>query len=52
MIAVLATVEHEWAYTLAAYGAVVGALLLLTLWTVLRGRQVGKQLPPEERRWM
>lgn len=42
----------EWAYIIGAYGLVIVVLVAYAAWTVLRGRQVGRQLPPEDRRWM
>lgn len=47
---VLAT--SEWTYVGWAYGVVVGALVVFAVWTIARGRRVGRQLPPEDRRWL
>ena len=49
---VLADVAREWSYVVASYGVVVGVLLAYCAWVILRGRKVGRQLPPEDRRWM
>ncbi|QXC60947.1 heme exporter protein CcmD [Aquihabitans sp. G128] len=43
---------NEWSYVAAAYALVVGVILLYAIWTIVRGRKVGRQLPPEDRRWM
>jgi len=51
MIAVLLAAS-EWAYVGWAYGVVVGGLVLFAIWTILRGRRIGRQLPPEDRRWL
>lgn len=48
----LADVAREWSYTAAAYGIVVGVLVAYCVWVIVRGRRVGRQLPPEDRRWM
>lgn len=54
MIALLlaAAEDDEWSYVTAAYLLVVVVLLAYALWVILRGRRVGRQLPPDERRWM
>jgi len=48
----LLAAQNEWAYVAGGYGVTVGALLLLTVATIVRGRRVSRQLPPEERRWL
>lgn len=53
MIALLlAAADNEWNYVAAAYVIVAVALLAYAVWVILRGRRVGRQLPPDERRWM
>lgn len=54
MNAVLATETgtNEWNYVAFAYGLVIAVLVLYALWTIRRGRRIGGQLPPEDRRWM
>jgi hypothetical protein len=43
---------NEWAYVLAGWAIAVVGIGAYALVTVLRGRRLAKQLPPEERRWM
>jgi hypothetical protein len=43
---------NQWGYVAFAYVVVVGALVGYAALTILRGRRVGRQLPPEDRRWM
>ena len=53
MIALLlAAADDEWGYVSAAYLLGVVALLAYAVWVITRGRRVGRQLPPDERRWM
>jgi hypothetical protein len=49
--AVLA-VTNAWTYVAFAYLAVFGLIGGFALWVIVRGRKVGRQLPPEERSWM
>ncbi len=51
MIAVLLAAS-EWSYVGWAYGAVVAVLVAFAVWTIVRGRRIGGQLPPEDRRWL
>lgn len=44
--------QNEWAYIAGGYGAAVGVLVLFTISTIIRGRRIGRQVPPEERRWL
>jgi hypothetical protein len=39
-------------YVLAGYTIVFSTLLAYTVRTLLRGRVLSKQVPPEDRRWM
>jgi CcmD family protein len=39
-------------YVFAGYGIVFATLVVYTVRTLLRGRALSKQLPPEDRRWM
>jgi hypothetical protein len=39
-------------YVLAGYTIVFGTLVAYTVRTLLRGRALSKQVPPEDRRWM
>jgi heme exporter protein CcmD len=53
VIAVLLAYLHGgWNYVVAAYAVTIAALVIYAVVVIVRGRQVGKQLPPEERRWM
>ena len=51
--AVIAAVlaASDWSYISAAYLVVFGTLIAYAAWVIVRGRRVGRQLPPEERRW-
>lgn len=42
----------EWTYVGWAYGIVVGVLVAFAVLTILRGRKLGRDLPPEDRRWL
>ena len=42
----------EMAYVWASYVVTVVALAAFAVVTSVRGRRVGRQLPPEDRRWM
>ncbi|MGI8710954.1 MAG: hypothetical protein ACR2LA_08190 [Acidimicrobiales bacterium] len=51
--AVLAAVlAGGWDYVTAAYLVTVFALVAYAAWVIVRGRRVGRRLPPEDRRWM
>ena len=39
-------------YVLGGYVVVFGTLIAYTVRTLLRGRSLAKQVPPEDRRWM
>lgn len=55
MIAALFAVvvaASQWSYVGAAYGLTVVALLAYAAFVIHRGRQVGRQLPVEQRRWL
>ncbi len=59
MIAILTTVlaqaadlPNEMGYVWGSYALVVGALVGYAVFTIRRGRSVGRRLPPENRRWM
>jgi len=39
-------------YVYAAYGVVISVLVAFAVLTILRGRRLARQLPPEDRRWM
>ena len=42
----------EMAYVWASYVVAVVVLGVFAAATIIRGRRVGRQLPPEDRRWM
>jgi hypothetical protein len=44
--------DGEVGYVAAAYLLVIAVLVAYATWTIVRGRRVGRQLPPEDRRWM
>ncbi len=52
MALLLASQPNEWAYVASAYGIVIAAIAIYAAWTIVRGRKVGRQVPPERRRWM
>ncbi|KAA0232902.1 MAG: hypothetical protein JJLCMIEE_03523 [Acidimicrobiales bacterium] len=43
---------NEWPYIIGAWAAVSAALVAYVAWILVRGRQLSRQVPPEERRWM
>lgn len=43
--------NDTWPYVIAAYLIVLGAFLAYAVVTILRGRALSKQVPPERRRW-
>lgn len=45
-------IPDEMGYVWAAYGLVAVTLVAYAVYTIRRGRAVGRQLPPEERRWL
>jgi hypothetical protein len=51
MSAGLLAVTNAWTYVAFAYLAVFGFILGFAAWVIVRGRKVGRQLPPEERTW-
>ena len=42
----------DWGYVIAGYVLVFVALFAYVLWVVVRGRNLSKQVRPEDRRWM
>lgn len=40
-----------WTYVTATYAIAVGLFGGYTAWVISKGRKVGRQLPPEERKW-
>jgi hypothetical protein len=51
MTSVVAT-SSGWGYVLAGWIVTIGVIAAYAVRTVLRGRQLSKQVPPEARRWM
>ena len=51
-VLLLADQAREWSYVAGSYGIVIGVLVAYCLWVIVRGRRAGRQLPPEDRRWM
>jgi hypothetical protein len=43
---------NEWSYVLAGWAIAIGGVVAYAVVTLLRGRRIARQLPPEERRWM
>lgn len=59
LIAVVGTVlgqaadlPDEMGYVWGSYGLVVGLLAAYAVFTIRRGRAVGRRVPPGSRRWM
>jgi hypothetical protein len=42
----------EWKYVAAGYVLVLGGLALYTVLVIRKGRQLARQVKPEDRRWM
>lgn len=52
MTAMILAQANEWSYVAAAYIIVIGTLVAFAVISIAQGRRVGRQLPPEDRRWM
>ena len=54
MLALLLAADQpdEMPYVWASYVVAVVVLAAFAVATIVRGRKVGRQLPPEDRRWM
>ncbi len=52
MSTAILALENEWAYVGGSYGLVIGLIAAYAVWTIRRGRKIGKQLPPDQRRWL
>jgi hypothetical protein len=48
---VVAAATGTWPYVAAAWAVVFGGMGIYALVTVLRGRRLSKNVPPEKRRW-
>ena len=44
--------SNQWAYVAAGYGLVLGGIVVYTLLVLRKGRQLSRQVKPEDRRWM
>jgi heme exporter protein D len=44
-------VTGSWPYVIAAWAIVLGAFVGYAVVTVVRGRSLSRQVPPEQRRW-
>ncbi len=51
-LTVLAELQGGGANVAASYLLVIGAIVAYAAFVIVRGRRVGRQLPPDERRWM
>lgn len=49
--AVLADLTGTWPYVAASWVIVLGSMGAYAVVTVVRGRRLSKQVPPEKRRW-
>ncbi|MGB3054367.1 MAG: hypothetical protein WBB52_05930 [Acidimicrobiales bacterium] len=49
---ILAATADEIGYVYGSYALAVGSLAGYAVYTIRRGRAVGRQVPPEDRRWM
>lgn len=45
-------IANAWWYVAAGYGVTFAVLIAYAAWTIVRGRRLGRQLPPEDRRWL
>jgi hypothetical protein len=48
---VIAQATGTWPFVAAAWAVVFGGMGAYALVTVVRGRRLSKQVPPEKRRW-
>jgi hypothetical protein len=44
--------SNQWAYVAAGYGLVLVGIVVYTLLVLRKGRQLARQVKPEDRRWM
>jgi hypothetical protein len=42
----------DWGYVTFGWMLTVAVLVAYTVWILVRGRSLGRRLPPEDRRWM
>jgi hypothetical protein len=48
----LAAEQDTWGYVTATYLLAFVVLVAYAALVIIRGRRVGRQVPPEDRRWM
>lgn len=44
--------SNQWAFVAAGWAAVVVGFTVYAILLIRKGRQLSKQVPPEDRRWM
>lgn len=44
--------SSQWGYVAAGYGLVLLGIIVYTLLVLRKGRQLSRQVKPEDRRWM
>ncbi len=44
--------SSQWGYVAAGYGLVLAGIVVYTLLVLRKGRQLARQVKPEDRRWM
>lgn len=49
---VVAELHGGWGNVAASYALVIGAIVAYAAYVIVRGRRLGRQVPPEDRRWM
>ncbi len=43
--------ENEWSYVLVGWALIIAGVAVYAALVVRKGRQLSKQLPPDQRRW-
>ncbi len=52
VLAQITDASSQWGYVAAGAGLVILALVVYTVLVLRKGRQLARQVKPEERRWM
>ena len=52
VIAQIGDTSSQWGYVAAGYGLVLGGIAVYVLLVLRKGRQLARQVKPEDRRWM
>jgi hypothetical protein len=52
VIAQIGDSSSQWGYVAAGYGLVIGGIAVYALLVLRSGRQLSRQVKPEDRRWM